>query len=105
MGWRNTSKCEHIRALFLCSIAPITNAVAGAFNQITKIASKDDQLFIEATWVNPDNGPQCGGDPDMKVGMKSQSTIGIHNEQLWIELPFGNSVMIYVWDQISLPIR
>jgi hypothetical protein len=66
---------------------------------------KDDQLFIEATWVNPENGPQCSGDPDMQVGTKTQSPVSIQNEQLWIELPFGDSVMIYVWDPISLPIR
>lgn len=65
---------------------------------------KEDQLFIESTWVNPDNGPQCNGDPDMKVGTKTQSKISIQNEQLWIELPFGDSLMIYVWDPLSMPI-
>ncbi len=63
-----------------------------------------DQLFIEATWVNPENGPQCSGDPDMKVGTKTQSTVSFQNDQLWIELPFANSIMIYVWDRISVPI-
>lgn len=65
---------------------------------------ESDQLFIEATWVNPENGPQCSGDPDMKVGTKTQSTVSFQNDQLWIELPFANSIMIYVWDRISVPI-
>lgn len=59
-----------------------------------------DQLFIEVTWINPENGPGCGADPDMKLGLKTQSTIQIVNEQLWIQIPFAEKYLIYVWDRV-----
>ncbi len=63
-----------------------------------------DQLFIEVTWVNPDNGPTCGQDPDMQKGLKTQSTVDIKSSQLFIEMPFSDSVIIYVWDSIPGPL-
>lgn len=62
---------------------------------------QDDQLFIEVTWVNPENGPSCSADPDMKVGLKTQSAIRFMNDQLWIEIPFSDTYITYVWNPIN----
>lgn len=64
-----------------------------------------DQLFIEVTWVNPENGPTCSQDPDMQMGLKTQSTVDVKASQLFIEMPFSDSIIIYVWDPLPGPIK
>lgn len=61
-----------------------------------------DQLFVHTTWVNPANGPSCSADPDMQLNLKTQSTISITDEhKLWIQIPFSDSYMIYVWELVQ----
>lgn len=62
--------------------------------------TEEDQLFIEVTWVNPDNGASCSSDPDMKNGLKTQSKISFVNDQLWLEIPFSDTYMTYVWNPL-----
>lgn len=61
-----------------------------------------DQLFVEVTWLNPKNGSQCSEDPDMHIGQKTQSKIRIKDSQLFVEIPFSDSVIIYVWNAIPV---
>lgn len=62
-----------------------------------------DQLFMEVTWVNPESGSSCFQDPDMQMGKKTQSRIEVKNNQLLLEIPFSDSVIIYVYDFIPVP--
>lgn len=59
-----------------------------------------DQLFLEATWINPENGSFCSADPDMKLGVQTQSTISFESSNLHIQMPFSDTYIIYVWEPV-----
>lgn len=59
------------------------------------------RLYDEVVWVNPNNSFECGKDPDMKLGTRSDSPLKKENDRLLLELPLGDDKLIYVWQRIS----
>ena len=58
-------------------------------------------LTDQVIWVNPENGFECGKDPDMQVGHVTQTNVKIINDQIHMELPLGDKSLIYVWNRIK----
>ena len=46
-------------------------------------------------WVNPENSPRCQGDPDMKIGTRSQTKYFIKENQLYLELNLDGKPLYY----------
>ncbi|MBY0384878.1 hypothetical protein K2X05_06940 [bacterium] len=61
---------------------------------------QDDNLVDEVVWVNPENGMDCGGDPDMQVGKINISRFWVEDGQLFVEIPLADEYLIYVWNPV-----
>lgn len=62
-------------------------------------------LHDEVIWVNPDNGLDCGGDPDMQLGSKASSEFWRNGDQLFVKIPFSSEFLIYVWQLQVAPVN
>lgn len=61
---------------------------------------KEGKLEDEVFWLHPQNGKDCGGDPDMQVGKINISPFWVEKDQLFVEIPLGQENLIYVWKKI-----
>jgi hypothetical protein len=66
-----------------------------------KYEFSENILKDEVVWVNPDNAPECGADPDMQQGRTTSSPASIVDNELQIEIPLGSESIIYVWKRIE----
>jgi hypothetical protein len=62
---------------------------------------QDEMLVDEVYWVNPENGMDCGGDPDMQVGKINVSHFWVEKGQLFVEIPLASEYLIYVWNPVT----
>lgn len=62
-----------------------------------KWSVKDETLYDEIIWINPENGMDCSGDPDMELGRINESHFWRHDGQLFVEIPLADEFLIYVW--------
>ncbi|MFN7729742.1 MAG: hypothetical protein ACK5P7_11350 [Bdellovibrio sp.] len=57
-------------------------------------------LIQEVFWVNPNNGADCGRDPDMQMGSKSQTPLHLTQDTLETELNLGDETLTYIWTRV-----
>lgn len=55
-------------------------------------------LFEKVLWVNYKNAPDCGKDPDMRLGSESRSKLKRLKNQLFLSLPLGEEELIYIFE-------
>ena len=61
---------------------------------------KNEILYDEIVWINPENGMSCSGDPDMEIGRINESHFWREGDQLFVEIPLADEYLIYVWNLI-----
>lgn len=61
----------------------------------------EGHLHDKVVWINPDNNMDCGSDPDMKLGKETVNPMWREGNQLFLELPFSDDVILYVWDLLA----
>lgn len=54
-------------------------------------------------WVDPNNGGNCGRDPDMQLGRTSIAPLVLANGDLQLTVDLGDDTLIYVWKKIGPP--
>lgn len=55
-------------------------------------------LHDEVSWVNPENGMDCGSDPDMQMGKVSQSVFWRDQGRMYLKIPLSDEYLYYVWE-------
>lgn len=58
-------------------------------------------LIDQVTWVNPNNSFECGKDPDMRLGNKTQTRLIYNEGKLYMDLPLGDKTLTYIWQKIE----
>jgi hypothetical protein len=58
-------------------------------------------ILDEVTWVNPENTYECGKDPDMQLGHKTETPARLVDGNLQTDLPLGDSFLIFVWEKVT----
>lgn len=58
---------------------------------------KDNLLIDEIVGTNPNNGWDCGGDPDMEIGRINESEFWREDGKLHTVIPLGDEFIVYVW--------
>jgi hypothetical protein len=59
---------------------------------------QNEILHDEIVWINPENGMDCGGDPDMELGRINESHFRRKDNQLFVDIPLADEYLTYVWD-------
>lgn len=63
---------------------------------------QDETLVDEVVWTHPENGMDCGGDPDMQIGKINISHFWVEKGQLFVEIPLADEFLIYVWNPVAV---
>lgn len=58
----------------------------------------EGHLHDEVYWINPDNGMDCGADPDMQMGRVTQTYFWRDQNRLYIQIPLADEFLYYVWE-------
>ena len=58
-------------------------------------------LYEAIVWVNPDNAPECGKDPDMQLGRVTQTPARIKNGRFELDLNVGDSHLTYIFERAT----
>jgi hypothetical protein len=56
-------------------------------------------LSQQVVSVNPNNAFECGQDTDMRVGTKSVSPFYPKDGKMYLELPLGEEILVYIWEK------
>jgi hypothetical protein len=53
-------------------------------------------LIQKVFWLNPENSPSCAKDPDMKMGLETETMISIRGSELWMEMDLNGKPFFYI---------
>ena len=61
----------------------------------------NEQLYQKIVWVNPHNDLKCAQDQDMQLGGESEIRAVRKNNQLFVDVQFGDKYVVYVFNKVS----
>ncbi len=64
--------------------------------RVAEYSVREEILFQKVTWVNPANGRECAGDPDMRSGLETETRISILGPELWLHLEMNGKPFYYI---------
>lgn len=70
-------------------------------NRRGKYFTKDDYIFDEVVWVDPENTYGCDRDPDMQLGNKTTTPYFFRGNDLVIRFYLGDEPLDYVWKRVT----
>lgn len=50
-------------------------------------------------WVDDKNTADCGADPDMQLGAKSEVKLTTKENKMYLDIPVAKDVITFVWDK------
>jgi hypothetical protein len=61
-----------------------------------------NQYILEdlVVWVNPQNNPECGRDPDMQLGKRTRNPVELKAGAVWLELSLAGEPLYYILEKI-----
>lgn len=65
-----------------------------------KYSLEHNQLIDEVTWLNPKNAPDCGQDPDMRIGKKSINAYSQQDGHFHLEIGLAGEPLTYVFERL-----
>lgn len=69
--------------------------------RFSSFVHEGDFLKEEVFAVNPKNAVDCGKDPDMQVGRKTQTRIRLDGDsRIFMHLQMGDDILIYIYSPI-----
>ena len=81
-----------IAAILIGGLGPFPTHAA-VLNQLTGVWQ---YLKQKVTWLNPANHVECSKDPDMRLGLETESRFLIQNEELHFFFDLNGKEFIYI---------